>query len=150
MAIVEERRYRPFLEEDPDDYRPSSEGAFVIDPTSQDGRYVRTISILFENLAPGDRIPLHTHALDEAVVVETGGLEAVLGTETNLLRPGTVVFIPAGTPHGWHNVSKEVARLHAVFPSDVIDIRYLERNPAPGTEGQAPQPPFNLNLRQLG
>lgn len=150
MAIVEERRYQPFLEEDPDDYRPNSEGAFVIDPTSPDGRYVRTISILFENVAPGDGIPLHTHALNEAVIVETAGLEAVLGSETKLTRPGTVVFIPAGTPHGWRNVGNEVARLHAVFPSDVLDIRYLERNPAPGTEGQLPQAPFSLNLRELG
>jgi hypothetical protein len=30
-----------------------------------------------------------------------------------------------------------------------IDIAYLERNPAPGTQDQPPQPPFSIDLRAL-
>jgi hypothetical protein len=32
-------------------------------------------------------------------------------------------------------------RLRAVFPPHRLDITYIERNPAPGTEGDPAQPP---------
>ena len=38
-------------------------------------------------------------------------------------------------------------RIHAMFPSEQIGIRYLERNPAPGTEGEPPQPAFTIDVR---
>jgi len=36
-----------------------------------------------------------------------------------------------------------------MFPSEVIGIEYLERNPAPGTESESPQPPASLDVRAL-
>lgn len=41
------------------------------------------------------------------------------------------------------------AHIHAVFPAPSIDIRYLERNPAPGTEEQPPGPPPSRGCREL-
>ena len=38
-------------------------------------------------------------------------------------------------------------RLQAVFPSHAIDIEYLERNPAPGTESDPAQPPISYDTR---
>jgi mannose-6-phosphate isomerase-like protein (cupin superfamily) len=149
MGVAPDRQYQRLGPEDPDDYRPNSELAFVIDPTAPDGGHVRSLSLIFENCAPGDRVPLHTHSIDEAVIVESGDLEATLGDERYSLTAGATAFIPAGTPHGWRNIGDSVARFHGIFPSDVIDITYIERNPAPGTEGDAPQPPATLDLRQL-
>jgi len=40
-----------------------------------------------------------------------------------------------------------VLQMHAVFPSHRLPIQYLERNPAPGTEGNAPQPPITYDMR---
>lgn len=30
-----------------------------------------------------------------------------------------------------------------------VGIRYMERNPAPGTEGDDPQPPISIDVRHL-
>jgi mannose-6-phosphate isomerase-like protein (cupin superfamily) len=133
--------------EDPDDYRPNSRWAVVIDPGPAGPNVVRSISLLFEECAAGDAVPLHTHQTDEAVIIDSGQIEARLGDERRAVGAGAVIFIPAGTPHGYHNTGSEVARFHGVFPTDVIDIAYIERNPAPGTEGDAPQPPFSIDLR---
>jgi quercetin dioxygenase-like cupin family protein len=149
LSIVEHKDYHPLGPEDPDDYRPKSHIAFVIDPLDAAGRGVRALSFIFEKCAAGDHIPRHTHTTDEAVIVDSGEMEATLGDERRIVPPGTVVFIPAGTSHAWANVGADVASFHAVFPTDVLDITYLERNPAPGTEGNPPQPPLTLDLRSL-
>jgi mannose-6-phosphate isomerase-like protein (cupin superfamily) len=135
--------------DDPDDHRPNSEWALAVDPIRSDGRYVRTLGFLFERLAVGDSIPLHTHAIDEAIFIEEGEVQAVLGDETRLVSTGALIFIPAGIEHCLRNESEQVARIHGVFPADAIDIRYVERNPAPGTESDEPRPPFVINLREV-
>jgi quercetin dioxygenase-like cupin family protein len=148
MSIVEERHYSPLGPEDPDDYRPNSELAFVIDPTAPDGKHASGLSFIFETVAPGDRVPLHRHTMDEAVIIDEGEADVSLGDERRRVSAGAVIFIPAGAQHGYSNPTGGPLRIHAVFPTDVIDVEYLERNPAPGTEGQAPQPAFSIDLRQ--
>ena len=49
-----------------------------------------------------------------------------------------MVFVPAGAVHGTTNVGETGVRLHAVFPSTIIEMEMLERNPAPGTEDRPP------------
>ena len=132
---------------DPDDYRPGSALAFVSDPTSEDGRHVRSLSFIVERCGPGEHVPLHTHTTDEAIIIDEGEAEVVLGEHRARVASGTVVFVPAGTPHSWGNPGSGVVRGHGVFPTDVLDIHYLERNPAPGTEGQPPQPAMTIDLR---
>ena len=106
--------------------------------------------MIVEEIAPGDRIPLHTHPMNEVIVILAGrprGRRSV--TTLREVGPGAVVFIPAGTPHGTRNTGDDPVRLHAMFPSERIGIEYLERNPAPGTEGDAPQPAFTIDVRAL-
>lgn len=148
MAIVEQFEYVPFDESDPDDYRPQSRWAVLVD--SGDGRetQVHSIAVIFEVIAPADRIPLHTHPIDEVIVIDEGRATVRLGDETREVGSGTVIFIPASTPHGTSNESAEPVRLHAMFPAERIGINYLERNPAPGTEGAPPQPPFEIDARR--
>ena len=151
LAIVEPPELHPVNElpggADPDDFRPGSQLAFVFDPTAKDGSHVRSLSFIFEECGPGERVPLHRHSTDEAIVLDEGVAEVVLGAERRLVQAGTVVFVPAGTPHYWGNPGSGVLRGHGVFPTDVLDIEYLGRNPAPGTEGEAPQPAFSIDLR---
>jgi mannose-6-phosphate isomerase-like protein (cupin superfamily) len=149
VGIVEERNYQPLGPEDPDDYRPNSRIAFVFDPDSGDGRFVRSLGFIFEECAPGDYVPLHTHTFDEAIIIDEGTADVRLGDDKRLLNAGAVVFIPAGLAHAWGNPGSTVLRAHAVFPSDVLNGEYLERNPAPGTEGDVPQPPFSIDLRAV-
>ena len=51
---------------------------------------------------------------------------------------GSTVFIPAGAAHGQENVGDEPVHIRAIFPGTTIEIEMLERNPAPGTEGDPP------------
>ena len=74
-----------------------------------------------------------------------GEPDVTMGNETRTVRAGAVVFIPRGTPHGTRNSTDTPVRIHAMFPSQQIGIRYIERNPAPGTEGDQPQPEFTVD-----
>jgi len=147
LAIFTEYDLSPFDESDPDDYRPDSRWAVLVDRRST--RHVDDITVIIEEIAPGDRIPLHTHPVNEVMVIVTGTPDVTLGDDTRRVGPGTVVFIPAGTVHGTRNASSEPVGVHAMFPSEQIGIRYLERNPAPGTEGDDPQPAFRIDARAL-
>jgi quercetin dioxygenase-like cupin family protein len=149
MAIISTFDYLPFDEGDPDDYRPRSHWVLLVDPDVGAGPHVDDITLIVEEIAPGDRIPLHTHPINELIVILQGNPEVTLGDDTREVDPGAVVFIPAGTTHGTRNRSTSPVRLHAMFPSEQIGIQYLERNPAPGTESDAPQPAFTIDVRRL-
>lgn len=150
MSIMEEYEYQPLADEgDPDDYRPKSELAIVLDPSNEDGAFVEDIAVFRERIAPGDRIPLHQHTVDEVFFVDEGRIEARVGDDRKTVGPGATIFIPARVPHGFENTAGTVARIHAVFPGTEISIRYLERNPAPGTENDPPGAPLTFALREL-
>ena len=123
---------------DPDDHRPASRWALRVDPGNELGQ-VQTLAIITEEIAPGDRIPLHTHDVDEAITILVGSADARLGDETRRVGTGTVIFIPAGVPHGTANVGDGPLQIHAAFPATTIEIAMLERNPAPGTEADPPR-----------
>jgi quercetin dioxygenase-like cupin family protein len=137
MSIVEAGRLEPMVG-DPDDHRPSSRWGLKVDPGDESGR-VETLAIIAEEIAVGDGIPLHTHDVDEAITILDGVADARLGPERRRVGPGTVVFVPAGAPHGTANAGDRPLAIHAVFPAQVIEIAMLERNAAPGTERDAPR-----------
>jgi quercetin dioxygenase-like cupin family protein len=137
MSIVEPVTMHPMVG-DPDDHRPDTTWGLIVDPGDANGR-VTSLAIIREAIAAGDRIPLHTHDVDEAITILDGAAEARLGEERRRVGPGTTVFIPAGTPHGIVNVGETSVDIHAAFPATTIEIAMLERNPAPGTEGEAPR-----------
>jgi quercetin dioxygenase-like cupin family protein len=122
---------------DPDDYRPNSFLRLIADPGDDAGQ-VDDLTVIIEDVAPGDQIPLHRHPIDEVVVIVSGEGEIRLGSKTFSVGPGSVVFVPAGAPHGTRNTGDGALRLHAVAPSTLIEITMLERNPAPGTEAAPP------------
>ncbi|MDQ3646627.1 MAG: cupin domain-containing protein [Actinomycetota bacterium] len=136
MALVRAPKLEPMVD-DPDDYRPASRWALLTDPGDVAGR-VENLCMIVEEVGIGDRIPLHRHAVDEVVVILDGEAEVTLGDQKVFPAPGDVVFIPAGAVHGHRNVGEGPLEIHATFPSTLIDIEMLERNPGPGTEGDAP------------
>lgn len=149
MAFIESFTYAPLDETDPDDYRPRSKWALLVDPRGGDESGVDNITVIFEEIAAGDRIPLHVHPIHEVIVIEEGEAQVTLGRTSRVVERGTVVFVPAETPHGTRNVGRTPVRIHAMFPSEQIGIEYLERNPAPGTESDPPQPRFAIDARAL-
>jgi quercetin dioxygenase-like cupin family protein len=119
---------------DPDDWRPNSIWALVTDERAD-------VAAIIEEIGVGDSIPLHRHQIDEVILYEAGDAEVRVDEETYRVRGGDIVIVPAGAAHGTRNVGSDEVRLRAVFPSHRLDITYIERNPAPGTEADAPQPP---------
>lgn len=144
MSIVDGFRFEPMIG-DPDDHRPHSVWTLVVDPGDTAGR-VDSLAVILERIAPGDRIPLHVHRVDEVIFPGGRGLYR-LGDKVADVADGSVVFIPAGVPHGLRNDSLEPLPVRAVFPTTRVWIRYLERNPAPGTEGAPPAVPLVYDLR---
>lgn len=135
MGIVRRRELEPMIG-DPDDHRPNTTWRLEVDPGTLGA--VAQLSFLEERCAVGDRIPLHRHDVDEVVVVLSGVGTYTLDGESHEVRQGDVVFIPSGTAHGTVNAGEEVLHVHAVFPSRKVRMEMLERNPAPGTEGDPP------------
>ena len=68
-------------------------------------------------VAPKSRVPRHTHTnTEEAMVLLEGELQALVGSQRQNIAPGDVVLAPAGTVHGFINLSDAPARLLYVFP----------------------------------
>jgi quercetin dioxygenase-like cupin family protein len=130
---------------DPDDHRPETRWAVLADPGGREGR-VEGLVVITERIAPGDRIPLHVHRDDEVVFVHGRGRYR-LGDEERNVSDGAIVFIPAGVPHGLANPGTDPLRLEAVFATSKLWLRYLERNPAPGTETEPPRAGLTYDVR---
>jgi quercetin dioxygenase-like cupin family protein len=65
---------------------------------------------------PGEGPPLHTHAAEsELLYVLEGTFRFKLDGDIREAPPGTLVFVPPGTPHTWQNVGDSRARLLVVF-----------------------------------
>ena len=120
------------MTDDPDDYRPASSWLLQVDPDAQVG-----LSVIRERIGVGDRIPRHSHDVDEVVLYESGSARAhVDGVDTDV-SAGDTVFIPAGAVHGTLNTGSEPVEIRAVFPAREVVIDMVERNPLPGTESDA-------------
>ena len=136
MSIVEGYEFEAMIG-DPDDHRQDTSWSLIVDPGGSDGR-VDTFAVIKERIAPGDRIPLHVHRDDELVIVHGDGRYR-LGDEEHDVADGAVVFIPAGVPHSLANPGPAPLPIEGIFATTTVWMRYLERNPAPGTEADAPR-----------
>ena len=132
MGVVHSSPYSP-MDDDPDDYRPTSSWSLHVDPDQR-----TELSVIRESIGVGDRIPRHWHDVDEVVLYEQGHARVYLdGLETEV-EGGATVFIPAGAIHGTVNIGHEPVQIRAVYPSTVVRMDLIERNAMPGTENQAP------------
>jgi quercetin dioxygenase-like cupin family protein len=144
VGIVEQRAFHAMTDE-PDDYRPGSRWTFAVDPPAAGTRPVE-MGVIHEFVGVGDRIPLHTHRIDEVLVLLEGRARVRLGDEERDVTAPATVFVPAGAAHGTANVGDTEIRIVAVFPATLVDIDPLERNPAPGTEERRAVP-TDWNMR---
>ena len=144
MSIVEGYEFEAMVG-DPDDHRPETRWALIVDPGGPEGR-VDGFALITERIAPGDRIPLHVHRDDELVIVHGSGRYR-LGDEERDVLDGAVVFIPAGVPHGLSNPGPDQLPIEGIFATTRIWMRYLERNPAPGTETDQAQRGATYDVR---
>ena len=122
---------------DPDDYRPRSRWRVVTDPGGPAGA-VQDLCLIVQEVAVGDRIPLHRHRTDGVIMILEGRAEVTLEEERLEMHPGSILFVPKGAIHALACAGETAVRFNEVFPTLVIDFERLGRNPAPGTEANAP------------
>jgi quercetin dioxygenase-like cupin family protein len=132
MSVVHGQPSAP-MTDDPDDYRPNSSWRLAFDPEAR-----VDMTVIYESVGVGDRIPRHVHDVDEVILVEGGSARIFVdGVETEA-ETGTTVFIPAGTIHGTVNAGEVPVEVRAMFATTTLRMDLVERNPMPGTEGQPP------------
>ena len=85
-------------------------------------------------LEEGAAIPLHTHPVDEVLIVAEGALTVEAGGESDVVPGGHTVVIPPGTPHRLSNHGPAAVRMlaaaawnHATFYRE--GSTYLEGEP---------------------
>ena len=65
--------------------------------------------------APGTAIPLHTHNVEESVLVLEGEAVAVVGQDSFELEAGDATWVPAGVPHRFANRGQGPMRIYWVY-----------------------------------
>ena len=79
---------------------------------------------------PGTGAPLHTHTVDELIVILDGTLEVQVDGSTHTVEKDHTLVIPPGCEHAFKVVGERNARLMVFFPT--LDpysngqTRYLE------------------------
>jgi len=72
------------------------------------------VSLVINEIPPGNGAPLHTHTYDEVFVVVAGDSTFSVGTGDDAtriaLQTGDVLRVPAGIPHGFTNSGTQVLR----------------------------------------
>lgn len=77
-----------------------------------EGNRVTTGITIFE---PGTQIPLHTHNVEETVMVIEGEATAVVGDDRFDLAAEDVTWVPAGVPHCFINRGSGRMRIYWVY-----------------------------------
>jgi quercetin dioxygenase-like cupin family protein len=83
-------------------------------------------SLMIGEVRPGDRVPLHRHAYDEAFVVQEGRGRYEIGDQVIDAAAGEIVVVPAGIPHTFTNLGEEPLRHLAVHGAPAVVIEWLE------------------------
>lgn len=68
------------------------------------------VSIFFVEAKPGRGAPLHVHEYDEIAIVQEGSARFVAGDEIRHTKPGEILVVKAGTPHGFVNVGTGILK----------------------------------------
>ena len=73
-------------------------------------------SLSLNTAEPGTGAPLHTHEIDELIMIMEGTLEVRISGETHTVEKDHTQVIPPGAAHGFTVVGEKTAKLIVVFP----------------------------------
>ncbi len=74
-------------------------------------------SLSLNTAEPGTGAPLHTHEIDELIMIMEGTLEVRINGEIHTVEKDHTVVIPPGAEHGFKVVGENNAKLIVFFPS---------------------------------
>lgn len=103
-------------------------GSVRVEPLFQPNEVRRTASALV-TFEPGARTAWHTHPLGQTLIVTSGvGWTQREGGPVEEIRPGDVVWFPAGLKH-WHGATATSAMAHIAIqePLDGKAVEWLEQ-----------------------
>src|SRR5262245_4628289 len=83
-------------------------------------------AVVYFEIAPGDRLPLHTDSAEEILYIVSGEVEAQVGDERGRLSAGDLAVIPAMAPHGTVNVGEETVKVVGFFSESEITSTFDE------------------------
>jgi quercetin dioxygenase-like cupin family protein len=69
---------------------------------------------------PGTAIPLHTHNVEETVMLLEGRALVVIGDTTYELEAGEVTWVPADVPHFFQNRGDGPMRIYWVYKGQAV------------------------------
>jgi len=83
-------------------------------------------TLVYLEVDPGHRIPLHTHSSEEIFVVLAGEGIVTAGEEQWTASAGAIAVAPAFTPHGWENTGTETLKLAGFLGANVLVHEFEE------------------------
>jgi len=106
--------------------------------------------LLDMRVAPGKGVPRHTHTLeDEALFVLSGELEATVGDEIFILRPGETLIAPRNIPHQLRN-SGNLPNHYLIMFSPAGFEEFLKATSVPAPDNAvAPSEPPTIAVRNV-
>jgi quercetin dioxygenase-like cupin family protein len=75
----------------------------------------RDSAVVYFEIEPGNRLPVHTDSAEEILYLVAGEAEAEVGNERGRLATGDLAVIPAMVPHGLVNVGDDTVRVVGFF-----------------------------------
>lgn len=92
---------------------------------------VTALSLGLYRLPAGGTDPQQSHTEDEIYYVLRGRAEARVGAEDREVRPGTLLFVPAGVEHRFHHIQEDLTLLVAFAPAEGSQAREREEESEP-------------------
>lgn len=77
-------------------------------------------TVVYLEVDPGERIPLHTHTAEEIFVVLQGTGIVTAGDQQWSATAGVIAVAPAYARHGWENTGSETLKLVGFFGANVV------------------------------
>lgn len=68
-------------------------------------------------IAPGSSLDLHTHKIEEAIIIAEGTATLICGNDTQTLEAGDAILAPAAEAHLLANHSQKPMRFLFFFPA---------------------------------
>lgn len=90
---------------------------------AHDGAYLQFLreqhmSVGLYALDQGASDPQRPHRQDEVYVIISGRASLTVGDETTSVARGSVVYVPAGTPHRFHHITEDLRTLVMFAPPE--------------------------------
>jgi mannose-6-phosphate isomerase-like protein (cupin superfamily) len=79
---------------------------------------VHGISTGIYSLRAGTTDPQEPHSRDEIYYVLHGAASIHVGNETQIIKPGSVIFVPAGAEHKFHDIKEDLTLLVVFAPPE--------------------------------